>query len=198
MDNSRYACRSYLRTPLLNRSRSDAETRYNATHRRTRGIIERCFGIRKRRFPCLRPGLRTALRNSVVVVVAIASLHNFAILQREENLDGDDVDDDVPEDPPPGADASGNGNADQILPVVFLKQDTQSYDATLILRWSQKEKRKAKAHSANENSVLFVRQKNIGFDLYSPFFFSLEVNVLFIFFFFSEDSSESNRRSIPI
>ena len=54
------ACRSYLMTPLLN-PRNEAEVRYNDAQRRTRIVIERCFGILKRRFRCLLVGLRTRL-----------------------------------------------------------------------------------------------------------------------------------------
>ena len=50
--DSGYACRSYLMISLLN-PRNDAEVRYNDAQRRTRIVIERCFGIVKRRFLCL-------------------------------------------------------------------------------------------------------------------------------------------------
>ena len=43
--------------------------------------------------------LRIALRNTLVIIVAVAYMHNFAILQREEDLNGDNVGDDMPEDP---------------------------------------------------------------------------------------------------
>ena len=58
--DSGYACKSYLMNPLLN-PRNEAEVRYNDAQRRTRIVIERCFGILKRRFPCLHVGLSTRL-----------------------------------------------------------------------------------------------------------------------------------------
>ena len=76
--------------------------------RRTRIVIERCFGILKRRLPCLHVGLRTRLGNSLVIIVAIVALHNFVIMQRESEMndvDWDD-DDDEPEEPSGAADAS--------------------------------------------------------------------------------------------
>ena len=53
---SGYACREYLMTPIL-KSKNAGEVRCNTAHRRTRCVIERCFGLR---FPCLHLGLRTA------------------------------------------------------------------------------------------------------------------------------------------
>ena len=103
-------------TPLLNQ-RSDAENRYN--NARTRGVIERCFGILKRRFPCLHSGLHTALRNTLVIIIAVAALHNLALMQREGDLDDDDVHDDVPEEPSPDADASGNAKRQFIIARYF-------------------------------------------------------------------------------
>ena len=41
--------------------------------------------------------LRLALRNTLVIIVAVAYIRNFAIHQREGDLNGDDVDDDVPD-----------------------------------------------------------------------------------------------------
>jgi hypothetical protein len=52
LGDSGYACRSFILTPLLN-PRTPAEEAYNNSHRATRNPIERCFGVPKRRFPCL-------------------------------------------------------------------------------------------------------------------------------------------------
>ena len=118
LGDSGYACRAYLMTPLLN-PRSEAERRYNTAHRRTRCVIERCFGVLKRRFPCLHSGMRTALRNTLVIIVAVAALHNFALMQREGDMDDDDDDDDVPQDPPPDADVPGNAKRQLIIARYF-------------------------------------------------------------------------------
>ena len=59
VDDSGYACRSYLMTPILKPNNS-GEVRYNIAHRRSRCVIERCFGLLKRRFPRLNFGMRTA------------------------------------------------------------------------------------------------------------------------------------------
>ena len=84
-------------------------------------MIERCFGILKRRFPCLHVGLRTRLGNSLVIIVAVAALHNFAIMQREgEMTDVDlDDDDDEPEETSGAPDASGNAKRQLIIARYF-------------------------------------------------------------------------------
>jgi len=53
---------------------------YNIIHSRTRGIVERTFGVWKRRFPCLSKGLSTKLLTSTIIVVACAILHNLTLI----------------------------------------------------------------------------------------------------------------------
>ena len=55
---------------------------------------ERCVGILKRGFPCLYSELRTGLQNSLVVIVAATVLHNFALMQKEVDID-EDIEDEV-------------------------------------------------------------------------------------------------------
>ena len=100
--DSGYACRAYLMTPILE-PKNAGELRYNAAHRSTRCVIVRCFDLLKRHFPCLHLGLRTALTNTLVIIVAAAVLHNFALMHKEQDFDEDieDEDDIV-------ADESGN------------------------------------------------------------------------------------------
>ena len=86
--DSGYACRAYLLTPILN-PKNAGDVRYSTAHRRTRCAIERCFGLLKRRFPCLQLGLRTALANTLVIIVATAVLHNFGLIHREQDFDED-------------------------------------------------------------------------------------------------------------
>ena len=84
--------------------------RYNTAHRRTRCVIEMCFGLLKRRFPCLQLGLRTALANTLVIIVATAVLHNFALIHREQ-----DFGENVPFGIVAAADASGNARRQLII-----------------------------------------------------------------------------------
>jgi len=52
-----YPCRPYLLTPVAS-PQTEAQQRYNFAHIQTRNVVERAFGVVKRRFPCLRLGLR--------------------------------------------------------------------------------------------------------------------------------------------
>lgn len=80
-----YPCTKYLFTPVLHPQTSE-ERRYNRSHILTRGIVERTFGILKRRFPCLHFPLRTKLENSYAIIIAVAVLHNIAVHHREPDL----------------------------------------------------------------------------------------------------------------
>lgn len=73
---------NYLLTPFVN-PRNEAERNYNYCHVRTRVRIENIFGIWKRRFPILAYGCRLNLENVLNVIVAIAVLHNLAILKQD-------------------------------------------------------------------------------------------------------------------
>ena len=95
------------------------EVRCNTAHKRTRCIIDRCFGLLKRRFPCLHFGLRTALANTLVIIVATAVLHNFAFIHREQDFDLDIEDENVPFDIIAAADASGNAKHQLIISRYF-------------------------------------------------------------------------------
>ena len=118
LGDSGYACRAYLLTPIL-KPKNAGEVRYNTAHRRTRCVIERCFGLLKRRFPCLHLGLRTSLPNTLVIIVATAVLHNFALIHREQDFDEDIEDENVPFDIVAAADASGNAKRQLIISRYF-------------------------------------------------------------------------------
>lgn len=66
--------------------------RYNVIHGRTRQIVERTYGVWKRRFPCLSWELSTKLVYSTTIVVACAMLHNLALIFREDLPEDDEND----------------------------------------------------------------------------------------------------------
>lgn len=78
LGDSGYPCRAYLLTPFL-RPSTPSEEAYNQAHIKTRNTVERCFGVLKRRFPCLSMGLRVKLPTSMNIIVACCVLHNLAL-----------------------------------------------------------------------------------------------------------------------
>ncbi|XP_071042737.1 uncharacterized protein [Parasteatoda tepidariorum] len=52
---------------------------YNSTHASARNVVERQYGIWKRRFACLDAPLRCKLQNVQKIIVATAVLHNLAL-----------------------------------------------------------------------------------------------------------------------
>nr|CAI5841918.1 unnamed protein product [Callosobruchus analis] len=80
--DSGHACKAYLLIPVAYPP-TDAEERFNIAHASTRNTIESCFGILKRRFPCLAYGLRNKIDLSVAIIVACSVLHNFALMHRD-------------------------------------------------------------------------------------------------------------------
>ncbi|XP_041379626.1 putative nuclease HARBI1 [Gigantopelta aegis] len=87
-----YACERYLLTPVL-RAGTDSERRYNTSHRRTRNITERVFGLLKRGFPCIGVDsrLRCHIETSKAVIVALCVLHNISRDNRDADFPGNDV-----------------------------------------------------------------------------------------------------------
>jgi hypothetical protein len=64
-------------------AQTPSERAFNAAQRRTRSIIERTFGVWKRRFPALHYGLRTKLETTLAIIPALAVLHNVAIKRND-------------------------------------------------------------------------------------------------------------------
>lgn len=81
----------YLLTPLPN-PQTQAERRYNFAHSSTRMVIERFYGVLKRRFPCLASLLRFIPQKCSVVIIARAVLHNLALENADNDIDIDDMD----------------------------------------------------------------------------------------------------------
>lgn len=64
-------------------------------------MVERTFGIWKRRFPCLSKGLTTKLVTSTTIVVACTVLHNLSLIfkdileEEEEEANNANIDEDI-------------------------------------------------------------------------------------------------------
>jgi hypothetical protein len=83
LGDSGYPCKPHLLTPVLNLINASQEA-YNTAHIATRNTVERFFGVLKRRFPCLRNGLRLKLDTTVKVIVACRVLRNISKEQDDD------------------------------------------------------------------------------------------------------------------
>lgn len=81
--DSGYALAEYMMTPLEN-PQTRAEQLYNESQIRSRNVVERQYGVWKRRFPILRNTLSLKIQTSQAVIVATAVLHNIAIDNNDE------------------------------------------------------------------------------------------------------------------
>lgn len=66
--------------PFLN-PRINAEKLYKESHIKTRNMVERTFGVRKRRFPCLLQKPKLKLNHPLALIVATAVLYNIGLQQ---------------------------------------------------------------------------------------------------------------------
>lgn len=73
-----YMCTNHLMTPLSN-PQTQSENNYQNSHISTRNVIERLFGIWKKRFPVLSVGMQIKVENALRVISSTAVLHNFAV-----------------------------------------------------------------------------------------------------------------------
>jgi hypothetical protein len=79
-----------MMTPVQNPT-TEAEQRYNNAQALARNCIERTNGILKRRFPCLKYGMRLRVDNVLNVIVATTVLHNIATTLGEDVPDNDSL-----------------------------------------------------------------------------------------------------------
>jgi hypothetical protein len=99
--DSGYGCLPYLMTPYPE-PQTQPERRFNRALKVTRSLIERTFGILKRRFHILHSEIRMRPERVCTIIVACCILHNIAIdhneplhdLEEDGHLD-EDVDDEV-------------------------------------------------------------------------------------------------------
>lgn len=83
LGDSGYPLRNYLITPISN-PRNNTEQYFNDCQIQTRTIVERTFGIWKRKFPILSAGMRNKLETCQNIIIATAIIHNIARDNNEE------------------------------------------------------------------------------------------------------------------
>ena len=86
LGDSGYACTSFLMTPYPQPC-TRSEEQFSKAHKTTRCIIERSFGLLKRRFHVLHSEIRMAPDRVCTIIVACIVLHNIAIRLREPEVD---------------------------------------------------------------------------------------------------------------
>ncbi|XP_070203343.1 putative nuclease HARBI1 [Littorina saxatilis] len=95
-----YMLRDWLMTPILHPA-TQRERNYNFAHSSTRTTVERSIGVAKRRWHCLRTGLRLEPAKACQVITVCLMLHNRATRLRLDPPDSDDEeeeDDDTDEE----------------------------------------------------------------------------------------------------
>lgn len=83
LGDSGYPARQYLITPL-NNPNTAGENLFQEAQIRTRNVIDRTFGIWKRRFPVLSVGLRCHVDLTQEIIVATAIFQNMACSNNEQ------------------------------------------------------------------------------------------------------------------
>ena len=89
--DSGYPLKPYLMVPY-DHPVTRSQRRFNATLKTTRSSVERAIGQLKRRFNCLKQGLRVQPKKACTFITACIILHNIAKMLNEEDFDGDDED----------------------------------------------------------------------------------------------------------
>ncbi len=80
LGDSAYPLRPDLLTPIVGGNLTAAQHAYNAAHKSTRQVVERCIGLLKVRWRCLHRGLRLrSVALSCQVMKTCAILHNLCI-----------------------------------------------------------------------------------------------------------------------
>lgn len=114
-----YALRPNVLTPFDN-PQTQVENVYNEAQIRTRNVIERLFGIWKRRFVVLSVGIRCKIQFAQMIIVACAILHNIAIDQMENQFEGEPEDIEIDED---DVYPEGNEAAEARMPFIDFFQN---------------------------------------------------------------------------
>ncbi|GBP37779.1 Putative nuclease HARBI1 [Eumeta japonica] len=78
-----YPSLPFLLTPIEPPPLDPPSERYNGAHIKTRNVVERTFGVWKKRFPCLSKGLGNKLSTVSNIIVATAVLHNLSFILKD-------------------------------------------------------------------------------------------------------------------
>ncbi|KAJ8911942.1 hypothetical protein NQ315_016286 [Exocentrus adspersus] len=87
--DSGYAVQPYLLTPLQT-TNTEPERLYNEALVRSRNVVERQYGVWKRRFPILSRGIQVDVNTAMTIIIVTAVLHNIAVEMNEDLPDNFD------------------------------------------------------------------------------------------------------------
>jgi hypothetical protein len=102
LGDAAYPCRDWLIPPLPT-EQEQVQQRFNKAHRQTRNLIERVFGVLKKRFYALKTGFRVRnMEFAGKLVICAVVLHNLCILHGDKGEDLTDFSgcEQPPHDPP--------------------------------------------------------------------------------------------------
>lgn len=88
--DSGYTLDNHVMIPVANPNTA-AENLYNESQIRTRNVVERQYGVWKRRFQVLRLEMRLLLNTSLSIIVATGVLHNIALAQNDPDPQEDNL-----------------------------------------------------------------------------------------------------------
>ena len=94
LGDSDYPCTPFLTTPYSEPQSSSPE-QFNHAHKTTCCVIERSFGLLKRRFHILHSEIRMSPDRVCTIIAACFVLHNIVISLRDLEVDYDNIDDAV-------------------------------------------------------------------------------------------------------
>ncbi|XP_071652310.1 putative nuclease HARBI1 [Temnothorax longispinosus] len=123
LEDSAYPLLPYLMTPKLHEPEGTPSARYTQHHIRARCSVERCIGVLKGRWRCLRKGraLHYAPEVAARIVNAACVLHNIAVQWRlpEPELYYDEIDLELPVRNEEGNMENGNEVRERIIHMYF-------------------------------------------------------------------------------
>ncbi|XP_049301958.1 putative nuclease HARBI1 isoform X1 [Bactrocera dorsalis] len=89
LGDSAYPLLNWLIPPLRNNPTSPQEQLFNRAHKKTRRIIENCFGILKEKFPCLNH-LRLQPEKAAKIIIMCCTFHNICRMDAQNDVDYDE------------------------------------------------------------------------------------------------------------
>ncbi|KAG5859782.1 hypothetical protein JTB14_031177, partial [Gonioctena quinquepunctata] len=138
LGDSCYPLQPFLLTPIVGADPNTPDGRYTESHVRTRNVVERCIGVLKAYFRCLRKDRVLHYKPDIAakIIYACAILHNIL---RERNIIDDDLEHNIEDGIENGQDGEDGQNGDdgqngENLQEVDLLREAREIRNNLILQ----------------------------------------------------------------